>query len=266
MIHVVTLKNRHLYTTQLAEMHELRRIHFVEENGWSDLKVVDGGEVDQFDDERAVYLLGLDDQNRIEVGLRVRPTDDGCILTDSFPHLVAPGSPELRGGEAWEMSRIFSTYAYRRNRRGGRRVGECFLAAMEVAHAHGAVRLVGMVDMQLYPLASNIAWDLRLTGLPAPYAFGVMAGVYAPVDERVLAQMRESFARRGPAGYEIEAEDLTLCGDLAGVARMFDRACGPAAVPPPPTMDALDTPGVIAEAAALYAYFDGRRAERRLGA
>lgn len=264
MIHVVTQKNRHLYAAQMTEMHQLRRIHFVEENGWSDLHVIDGAEVDQFDDARAVYLLGLDEVGRIEVGLRVRPTDDGCILTDSFPHMVAPGAPVLRGPEAWEMSRIFSTYAYRRNRRGGRRVGECFLAAMEIAHAKGAARLVGMVDMQLYPLASNIAWDLKLTGLPAPYAFGVMAGVYAPVGDREIALMRESFARRGAAGYEVEAEDLKLCGDFSGVARMFERACGPTDRIDP-AFD-LETPGVMAEAAALYAYFDGRRTEGRLPA
>jgi len=255
VIHIITTKNRHLYARQLAEMHQLRRIHFVEENGWSDLRVIDGAEVDQFDDDRAVYLLGLDDEDQIEVGLRVRPTDDGCILTDSFPHMVAPDAPVLRGPEAWEMSRIFSTYAYRRNRRGGRRVGECFLAAMEVAHAQGARRLVGMVDMQLYPLTSNIAWDLKLTGLPAPYAYGVMAGVYAPIGEAEIARMRESFARRGAAGYEVEDEDLKLCGDFRGVARMFDRACGPQEG----ARNMSEPAAVLAEGAALYAYFDGRR-------
>lgn len=255
VIHIVTSKNRHLYARQLQEMHQLRRLHFIEENGWTDLKVVDGGEVDQFDDDLAVYLLALGPDDEIEVGLRVRSTLDGCILTDAFPQMVAEGAPPLNGPEAWEMSRIFSTHAYRKNRRGGRRVAEAFLAAMEVAHAHGARRLVGMVDMRLYPLASNIAWDLKLTGLPAPYAFGVMAGVYAPTGASEIARLRESLGGLSAAGYEVEDEDLALCGDFQAIESQFRRAS--AAVRPMVEVD--EGPHAIAAAAALYAYFDGRR-------
>ena len=48
MIHIITANNRHIYRAQLAEMHELRRVHFVEERGWSDLTVIGGGEYDAY--------------------------------------------------------------------------------------------------------------------------------------------------------------------------------------------------------------------------
>ena len=256
MIHVITAQNRQLYVEQLADMFQFRRIHFVEENGWTDLRVDESGERDAFDDDHAVYLLGLDPQDRIEVGLRVRPTTEGCILADHYPHMVAPGAPAVKGPEAWEMSRIFSTHAYRRERRGGRRVAEAFLAAMETAHAAGAAQLVGMVDMRLYPLASNIAWDLRLTGLPAAYPYGVMAGVRAAAGAAEIARLRESLGLAGPAGYEVEAEDLAACGSFQGVEAMFARARRA-------SFEAAESPNHIAEAVAAYAYHDGRRAERQ---
>ncbi|MBA4792341.1 acyl-homoserine-lactone synthase [Phenylobacterium sp.] len=257
MIHVITAQNRHLYAEQLADMFQFRRVHFVEENGWADLQSDETGERDAFDDEHAVYLLGLDPQDRIEVGLRVRPTTEGCILADAYPHMVAPGAPAVKGPDAWEMSRIFSTHAYRRARRGGRRVAETFLAAMETAHAAGAARLVGMVDMKLYPLASNIAWDLRLTGLPAPYPYGVMVGVYASAGAEEIAHLRESLGLAGPAGYEVEAQDLAACGSFQGVEAMFGRA-----VRPRPAELEPESPAAIAAAVATYAYHDGRRPER----
>ena len=79
MIHIITSENRHLYGPQLWAMHEERRRQCVEKNGWVDLVVLDGGEVDDYDDHRAIYLLGFDDAMRLEVGLRLRPTDDRCI-------------------------------------------------------------------------------------------------------------------------------------------------------------------------------------------
>jgi N-acyl-L-homoserine lactone synthetase len=57
MIHIVTSENRHLYGPQLWAMHEQRREQCVEKNGWIDLVVLDGGEVDDYDDSRAIYLL-----------------------------------------------------------------------------------------------------------------------------------------------------------------------------------------------------------------
>ena len=257
MIHIITAQNRHLYAEQLADMFQFRRVHFVEENGWADLTVDEAGERDAFDDEHAVYLLGLDPQDRIEGGLRVRPTTVGCILADAYPHMVAPGAPPVKGPEAWEMSRIFSTHAYRRARRGGRRVAEAFLAAMETAHAAGAARLVGMVDMKLYPLASNIAWDLRLTGLPTPYPYGVMVGVHAAAGAEEISRLRESLGLAGPAGYEVEAQDLAACGSFQGVEAMFGRTVRAPRVEPLP-----ESAASIAAAAAAYAYHDGRRPER----
>src|ERR1700742_2143493 len=71
MIHVVTAANRHLYSEALAEMHRLRRIHFVEERGWTGLTVRDGGEYDAYDDEHAIYLLGIEANGSVSCSARM---------------------------------------------------------------------------------------------------------------------------------------------------------------------------------------------------
>jgi hypothetical protein len=127
MIHIITSENRHLYGPQLWAMHEERRRQCVEKNGWVDLVVLDGGEIDDYDDHRAIYLLGFDDDMELEVGLRLRPTDDRCMLADKFAHLIAPGETPKKGagrlgGLAPVHHRGLSQTQGRRARRAGVRV------------------------------------------------------------------------------------------------------------------------------------------------
>jgi N-acyl-L-homoserine lactone synthetase len=229
MIHIITFENRHLYGPQLWAMHEERRRQCVEKNGWVDLVVLDGGEVDDYDDHRAIYLLGFNDALELEVGLRLRPTDDRCMLADKFAHLIAPGETPKKGADVWEASRLFTTEAYRK-RKGparGERVFECWAAAFELALRRGVSRFVGMIDMQLYPGILNSPIDTRLVGIPRPYEYGVVAGSEIAVSQVLLDRVLEAICRESPIGYEIDAMDMIAFGDLASVQRQVTRAMTP---------------------------------------
>jgi N-acyl-L-homoserine lactone synthetase len=229
MIHIVTSENRHLYGPQLWAMHEQRRLQCVEKNGWVDLVVLDGGEIDDYDDARAIYLLGFNDAMELEVGLRLRPTDDRCMLADKFPHLIAPGEPAKKGHDVWEASRLFTTQAYRQRKGAGRgeRVFEAWAAAMELALAHGVTRFVGMIDMQLYPGIMNSPIDTRLVGLPRAYEYGIVAGSEIAVTRALLDRVLEAVGRESPVGYQVDAMDMMAFGDLAAVQRQVKRAMTP---------------------------------------
>ena len=75
MIHIISAANRHLYRDQVEQMHQLRRVHFVEECGWKDMNIVDGGEYDQFDDDRTVYFLAF--------GPGAQPVEEWRVRRDS---------------------------------------------------------------------------------------------------------------------------------------------------------------------------------------
>jgi len=197
MIHMVTSENRHFYEDELKEMHELRRVHFVEERGWSKMTVRDGGEYDNSDDERSIYFLALDKDGHVAVSMRARPTDDHCILADVFPQLVEPESGDVSGSDIWEISRIFATKS-NRLRTGIRRRNEVFLASMEAAVAAGVTRLVGMIDTFLLPQAQRFPWDLRPLGLPCAYPEGEVIGVGIPTNRGELANTRRELGVGGP--------------------------------------------------------------------
>ena len=197
MIHMVTCENRHLYEAELLEMHQLRRVHFIEERGWSALTVrADGGEYDACDDERTIYFLALDGDGHVGVSMRARPTDDKCILASVFPHLIEPSAGPVQGKDIWEISRIFATRK-NRTRAGLRRRDEVFFAAVEGAVGVGVRRLVGMIDTYLLSQAQRFPWDLRPLGLPAAYPEGEVIGVGIPTSQEELAQLQ---AATGIAG------------------------------------------------------------------
>ena len=226
MIHIVTSENRHLYGPQLWAMHEQRRVQCVEKNGWVDLVVLDGGEVDDYDDQRAIYLLGFDDQMQLEVGLRLRPTDDRCMLADKFPHLIAPGETPKKGADVWEATRLFTTETYRAQKGPGRgaRVFEVWAAAMELALVNNVTRFVGMIDMSLYPGIMNSPIDTRLVGLPRPYEYGVVAGSEIALSHALLERVREAIGIESQVGYHADELDLRAFGNLAAVQNQVTRA------------------------------------------
>lgn len=205
MIHVVTAANRHLYTEALEEMHRLRRVHFVEERGWAAMTVrEDGGEYDQYDDGQTIYLLSLDEDGRVGCSMRMRPARDGSVLTDNFPHLVAGDEPPLNRPDVWEISRYFAA-PHCRGQSGRRRQAEIRLASLEVAHARGVNRLIGMIDLEILPgMLTASGWRVRTLGLPAPYPEGVAQAIEVQVSRAALHDMAEMFGLDDDLSLELD--------------------------------------------------------------
>lgn len=265
MIHIVNASNRHLYARQIWEMFVERRKTFVERNGWDDLMVFDGAEVDDFDDERAVYLMALDDEGGLQGAVRFRPTDDKSILFDKYPHLIAPDQPELKGARTWEGTRVFTTEAFRRSREPGQRgFFGLALAGREVALDHGASRAVGMMDIRLLERMTPAApAEIKILGLPAEYAYGVMVATCVEVSAANNARTRESLAEPMRLSYEVTDDDIDAFGSLMAVQRTVESARWTS---PDQAHEALRDPArAIAHATALYAKHDFMTAQELEG-
>ena len=223
MIHIVTASNRQHYRAQLAEMHQLRRVHFVEERGWSDLKVVDGGEYDAYDDDRTVYVLALGPQAQVLASMRARPTDDKCMLTDVFPDLIGPDQPRVSGPGVWEISRIFSTRAARAMRKanGGAITMDILLATMEWTQDGGVDRLVGVIDLPFFAPARGAGWNVRMTGLPLDTDDGPIIGIEVANTTADIDAFRRINGRTGRAGYMVTDADIAVFGGLAKIEAEF---------------------------------------------
>src|SRR5690349_14719114 len=88
MIYIIDQSNRAAYKAQLEEMFRIRHDIYVGRRGWAALAKPDGRDVDQFDTEETVYLLGLDNLGRVCSGLRLNPTMSPHLIDTLFPHAV----------------------------------------------------------------------------------------------------------------------------------------------------------------------------------
>ncbi|MBW3616400.1 MAG: hypothetical protein KY446_01410 [Proteobacteria bacterium] len=209
MIHVVTLDNRGLYARQLAEMHQLRKAFFIEERGWSDRTTRDGGEFDDLDDDRAVYLFGLEPDGSIGLSARIRPTCDKSMVADHFPELLSEPASEVKAPGVWELSRYFAAPRHR-GREGLRRNMELRTAVVASALQRGARRVVAVTDVYLMNTVIRTGWDHRFLGLPMSYAHGDAIAFDVRPSARSVESLMERHGLSAPLLLEVspgEAED-----------------------------------------------------------
>lgn len=202
MIHTVTLANRCAYAKTLHKMFRLREQVLVGENGWKLEVDADGEERDDYDDDATVYFLALDAAGDVEVCMRGRRTTDRSMLAEVFPHLLAPGWPDVRADNVLEVSRYVVSPTYR-GKRGGR-VAQVFLASVEYGYAHGYERLVGLCDLHVWPSVHALPWRARMTGVPRPYAEGTAVGIEMRCEREDVISFHERLNLTDNVSFELD--------------------------------------------------------------
>jgi N-acyl-L-homoserine lactone synthetase len=199
MLHVCNCDNRHLYSRQLSEMHRQRYELFVKVKGWN-LPVRDGGEYDEGDDDRAVYLLALDGEGRCYGSIRVRPADDFSMVIDRMPHHVAGDAKALRKDPGlWEMARWINV--------GGDPCAgqEMRIGLIECLRRRGASQCLALPDVGMLGYAIRTGWRLRPLGAPKPYPEGgVAVAVSLPITADEETYLRGLTGRADPFLLEID--------------------------------------------------------------
>ena len=221
MIHVVTAENRRHYAHQLWEMFQIRKRHYIDERGWAELWSFGGLELDDSDDERAVYLMALGPAEELWGFVRIRPTDDRSILVDKFPYLIDPSLLPLKGPETWEGARIWVDGTAGDPHAGMHRL---LTAAAEHILSVGGRCLLAFLDVHNFPHLADGALEFKMTGPPAPYRYGTMVGVQHEICEEAVGRMRDSLGEAKPLTYVVEDEDVAVHGALARVQKEVDLA------------------------------------------
>jgi acyl-homoserine lactone synthase len=92
-VHIVDRSNRNAYRDELEQHFRLRHEIYVGERGWHDLARRDGREVDAFDNDDAVYLLGILPDKGVVAGSRLVPSLKPHLMSEVFPQLAEDGVP-----------------------------------------------------------------------------------------------------------------------------------------------------------------------------
>lgn len=163
MIYLVNQENRHLFQIQLRHMWRQRYKAFVEDLGW-ELSTRNGLEIDQYDNDGAVYLIASDDGDGVTGSMRLLPTTAPHLMSDLFPELCAKGVP--RGTDIWESSRTNIRPDEPDSHHMTRTMGEIMCGMMEFGLLYGVRKITFTANMTLLPSVLKAGWDVEPLGLP----------------------------------------------------------------------------------------------------
>ena len=193
MIYLVDHRNRDEFSAQLEEMYRIRHRVYVDKRGWKDLTQEDKREVDQFDNEDALYLLRLDDEGRVSAGIRLIPTTKPHLMRDVFPHIVTWGRIP-NSEQVYEITRYFVSDDITDMNEINKASGALLIALFEYGFAKGLTHYSVVCDTFFLPSLLNLDPGTHPLGLPTPYDEGVCVAVMFPITEPAVAGLRQ---RRG---------------------------------------------------------------------
>lgn len=153
----------------MEDMARYRHRVFIEKLGW-DLDCSNGLEVDQFDREDTVYVLGFDQDETVVGTARLLPTTGAYLLGDVFPHLLN-GAPVPASPEIWELSRFaavdFNAIHFSPLKQFSSPLAVALLnASMDCARMHGAKELITVSPLGVERLLARAGFHVHRAGVP----------------------------------------------------------------------------------------------------
>ena len=163
MVLVVENARRPLAEESLREMFEARKQVFVDLLRW-DLPVLENRfELDQFDDDRATYLVVADAQGAHLASARLLETETPHLLDTLFRELCADVPP--RGRQVLEITRFCLSRRQRAEDRLEAR-NRLVSAIVDYALMRGVTIYTGVAEMGWLQQILAFGWNCRPLGLP----------------------------------------------------------------------------------------------------
>lgn len=209
MIDIITGHQAYRRMALTTEMYRLRHRVFKERLGW-DVDSANGLEIDQFDSERARYLLAYDDNENLSGTWRLLPTTGAYMLRDVFPQLLE-GRPAPCSSMIWETSRFAVDSVPGAG--GGDDLGlnspqqitrELFMGLVEFCIHNGVKQVYTVYDIRIARLLPRIGcrpfWQSRPQRVGKTTAIAGAFDTTSEVLERIreLAGIRHSVIRLAP--------------------------------------------------------------------
>jgi acyl-homoserine lactone synthase len=185
-VHVIRHDNKHLYQDILEDYFRLRHQIYVVERKWTALDRPDKREIDQFDTDATVYLLGLEGGSII-AGMRLVPTSSPTLLSELFPKLALDGP--IRRSDVYELSRIFVVRNRRGEHAGPRAEAVIQAAAMEYGLSMGLSAFTIVLESWWLPRLLDQGWVARPLGLPIDIDQMSTVAVIVDVNEQAWAEI-----------------------------------------------------------------------------
>jgi N-acyl-L-homoserine lactone synthetase len=176
-------------------MHHHRKRVFVDTLGWRIGPRESWLEVDQFDDEFAVYIIAVNDEERHLGSVRLLPTTRPHMLSTVFADLCPQGAPA--GPDVWEISRFLATPE---GSCGGNILKVHRLLAhalVEFAEANAIARYTLVAETRRMPALLSVGWSVLPLSLPTSREGELIEAAEIVLDPASASRVRPRRARFG---------------------------------------------------------------------
>lgn len=147
----------------LDDMYRARKTVFVDLLRWDVPVIAEKFEIDQFDDDRAIYIVASDSQGNHEGSIRLLSSDRPHILGSIFPALCDGEVPV--GPQIFELSRLCLSRSLRARRR--LEVRNALATAIVQFALHRGIGWYSCVaDSNWLSQILSLGWSARPLGVP----------------------------------------------------------------------------------------------------
>jgi N-acyl-L-homoserine lactone synthetase len=196
-IRIVQPADRLACCRALLEMHFHRKRVFIDTLGWRIGPRESWLEVDQFDDEYAVYIIAVGEEERHLGSVRLLPTTRPHMLNTVFADLCPQSTPT--GPDVWEISRFLATPEGSAGVNILKVHRLLALALVEFAEANGISRYTLVAESRRMPALLSVGWSVLPLCLPTPLEGELVEAAEIVLDEPSTSRVRARADRKAEA-------------------------------------------------------------------
>lgn len=195
MVQIIEGKDKHQYPDLFDRIFRARYETFVINRCWS-LPTRHGREIDQYDNDQAVYLVDFDETGHLQGSVRLTPTVTDSLTADYYSHLCE-SAVMLRDPFVYEGTRYMAS-PREKTPANNRLVKARILGAMtEWAWSFGISHIQTVIDAALFRSFKQVNSETFALGPAHPYGGGkgVAGGgtclaIRLPATERAINEIR----------------------------------------------------------------------------
>ena len=203
MIDLVLPESRLGFAAALMEMHHDRKQVFVDRFGWRLPAKGSWLEIDQFDNDYAIYLLARSPEGRHRGSVRLLPSSRPHMLNTLFSHLCPAGVPG--GDDCWEISRLVTSPPDAPGTAVLRVHRLLALALVEFARDNGIRRYTLVAEAHRVPALLSVGWPVIPLGLPTVVDGEQLQALQIDLQPGTLEDMRRRLRIKEPVLRVLEA-------------------------------------------------------------
>jgi len=198
MIRLIQGRHRHQFPREVDEMYAIRRRVFFERMRW-DVTCINRWEIDGYDALDPLYVVSLNENERVVGGLRLLPTTGFNMLNDTFSVLLPEGK-RIENPRIWESSRFSVDHQadVAIGPKGiGRATAELGLAMNEIGERIGLTHIVTVYDALMHRVLARAGCAGEPIGEPVRIGKVLTYAVFFEIGEATERALRAASGIEG---------------------------------------------------------------------